>query len=257
MPIIFLLGLLLAQAAAFVVPQVPRVAASRATSLWAVGPNSDAPKANMFAKPKAFLRKALARPRAVARRCLQSAPVTALACAVILSSATPAMAKTERASKFDYSDEASEQLESKKSFDANSVKAFFIIGGPLILAKTITRSKERRKKESTRVNEAITRLETMRDEFMNVEGQSSTDEDLFASLKGRTEELSEEEAEAAAQAAETAAAEEVKAAKARGVEDLFVGNEDETEKDEDEDEDAEAIASKEDVERLKRMFGSS
>ena len=57
---------------------MPRVAASRATSLWAVGPNSDAPKANMFAKPKAFLRKALARPRAVARRCLQSAPVTAV-----------------------------------------------------------------------------------------------------------------------------------------------------------------------------------
>jgi hypothetical protein len=33
------------------------------------------------------------------------------------------------------------------------------------------------------VSEAIARLEVMRDEFMNVEGQSSSDEDLFASLK--------------------------------------------------------------------------
>jgi len=36
-----------------------------------------------------------------------------------------------------------------------------------------------------RVDDAITRLEIQRDEFMNVEGKSSSDEDLFASLRVR------------------------------------------------------------------------
>lgn len=44
---------------------------------------------------------------------------------------------------------------------------------------------------------AIDKLEVMRDEFMGVEGKASSDEDMFASLKTRNEEiqdLSEEEA---------------------------------------------------------------
>jgi len=36
-----------------------------------------------------------------------------------------------------------------------------------------------------RVDDAITRLEIQRDEFMNVEGKASSDEDLFASLRVR------------------------------------------------------------------------
>ena len=45
----------------------------------------------------------------------------------------------------------------------------------------------------TRVKTAIEKLEVMRDEFMNVEGQASTDEDMFASLRERSVEIEEAE----------------------------------------------------------------
>jgi len=179
-----------------------------------------------------------------------------LVCAVILSSASPAAAK---ASKYYFTDETADRIENRDKQDAAMYKYAPFVVAPLILAKTISRSKKVRRDEKKRVSEAIDRLEVMRDEFMNVEGQSSSDEDLFASLKGRADELSEEEAEAAAKAAEDAEDEEVAATKARG-EDLFGPDEEGDEKGAGaakDDEREEGMASKEDVERMKRMFGSS
>ena len=46
-------------------------------------------------------------------------------------------------------------------------------------------------RHQTRVTTAIEKLEVMRDEFMNVEGQASTDEDMFASLRERSVEIEE------------------------------------------------------------------
>ena len=81
-----------------------------------------------------------------------------------------------------------------------------------------------------------------------------------ALLQGRTDELNEDEAEAAAKAAADAEDEDAAATKARG-EDLL-GEDDDADDKEDagaakNDEQEEGMASKEDVERMKRMFGSS
>ena len=126
----------------------------------------------------------------------------------------------------------------------------------------------------------------MRDEFMNVEGQASTDEDMFASLRERSVEIEESQDAAEAENVDDVSGNEQENSRENtedsdfsGVDDLFAASSavfssdirpstDVTAKanlespDElaerskpEEDNDSPAMASDEDIEKLKRMFG--
>lgn len=126
----------------------------------------------------------------------------------------------------------------------------------------------------------------MRDEFMNVEGQASTDEDMFASLRERSVEIEESQDAAEAENVDDVSGNEQENSRENtedsdfsGVDDLFAASSavfssdirpstDVTAKanlespDElaerskpEEDDDSPAMASDEDIEKLKRMLG--
>lgn len=223
-----------------------------------------------FERPRKFLQRMNPRPVAIFRRCLRSGPITAALCAVLLARGSPASAAT--ATKYDFGVPDVDSKTYNPNAKADEAKFFKVVGVvavPIVIKSAIDQSKKRKEREMTRVKGAIERLEVMRDEFMNVEGKASTDENMFASLQDRTKEIEEEAEEQAAVDAQEAADDAEALKKAKGVEDLFsFDDEDDEDKgvsskkknkkeDKDEDEDAPALASTDDVERLKRMFGSS
>lgn len=191
--------------------------------------------------------------------------------AVLLARGSPASAApTKAAPQYDF---GVPDVESKtynpnaKADEAQFFKVVGVVAVPIVIKSAIDQSKKRKEREMTRVKGAIERLEVMRDEFMNVEGKASTDENLFASLQDRTTELEGEASEQAARDAEEAAEDAAALKKARGVEDLLATDDDDVDGDaggtskrgekEGGDEEGPAMASSDDVEKLKRMFGSS
>jgi len=156
---------------------------------------------------------------------------------------------------------------------------------PALVWKAFDNSRKIREAEKKRVTSAIDNLETMRDEWMDVQGKASSDEDMFTGLAARQGELDEdaaaqaevdakqalEDAEAEAKAAgldldelfdtaeEEAEQEAPPARKARrsGAPGAASSGGDKAELSEEASGEGEKLASSDDVERLKRMFGSS
>ena len=140
-------------------------------------------------------------------------------------------------------------------------KVFVGVGIPVAVVDTLRKSKKKQMAEKKRVKDAIARMEIMRDEFMDVQGEAESDDDIFASLRERSEEIEEAEAEGAA---ETAAQERARAAaraKDAANEAALLGYDEDGGRipgvfNENDKGEGPSMASDEDVERLKRMFGS-
>lgn len=143
---------------------------------------------------------------------------------------------------------------------------------PGLVWKAFDNSRKIREAEQVRVKDAIDNLETMRDEWMDVQGKASSDEDMFTGLAARQEEIDEVNEVESQAAAEKEAVRAEEEAKAMGLDldELFDETKDDAPPakppaagsrsavdDEDGAGEGERLASSDDVERLKRMFGSS
>ena len=64
---------------------------------------------------------------------------------------------------------------------------------PLVIARTLKMGRDNQNEEKERVTSAIDRMQIQMDEFMNVQGEATSDADMFASLRERASEMSDEE----------------------------------------------------------------
>lgn len=68
-----------------------------------------------------------------------------------------------------------------------------ILVTPLVIARTLKMGQDAKNEEKERVTTAIERMQIQMDEFMNVQGEATSDADMFASLRERASEMSDEE----------------------------------------------------------------
>uniref|UniRef100_A0A7S2GD18 Uncharacterized protein n=1 Tax=Octactis speculum TaxID=3111310 RepID=A0A7S2GD18_9STRA len=95
----------------------------------------------------------------------------------------------------------------REEYDKESKKIglyICIASTPFVLTKTIMKRQGITKREKVRVKESLEEMQTQMDEFMNVDGEAESDQDIFASLQQRTAELGDPTAEVDEEADEEA-----------------------------------------------------
>lgn len=79
-----------------------------------------------------------------------------------------------------------------------------IASTPFVITKTIMKRQGITKNEKVRVKASLEEMQIQMDEFMNVDGEAESDQDIFASLQQRTAELGDTTAEVDEEADEEA-----------------------------------------------------